>query len=446
MRAFNTRGLVGAFSSGLLLRAAGAVLNLLAVPIALRTLGQERYAAFAALLGLAGWLALGNSGLSSATSIAVGEIEDAERRRALFWRAAISTVLMVGVVAVVLFVPFLRLSAHLIPNASPEVGRELSLASYYCFAVFIVIAIGQTFQGLYVGLLRAKYVNWCQFAGQLVGIAMLATLPFLWPNMLVICIAVTFGTAAAAAWFIVKGALDCPPPVPLHYRFRESLPLFREGAGFLASSLSTLFYSGANLWIIALAFGTGQLATAAVMSRLTQMYFSVIALLLIPLAPALRNALASDDRAWVRKALWRAGAFMGAAGLVGALSLAFLGNIAIPRWTGTDLPALSQWLDPAALFVLVITWSYFWIYACFAVRGSFPVAILAVIEVAVVTAQFFAFGHSLDPAASMYIMSGTMMALSGTVLPVVVLQDLRRLKSASFGQLRARSGRASVLG
>ena len=446
MRATDARGLVGAFSSGLLLRAAGAVLNLLAVPIALRTLGQERYAAFAALLGLAAWLAIGNSGLSSATSISVGEIGDGDQRRELFWRAAISTVLMVGIVAALLFVPFMRLSAHLIPNASPGVGRELTLASYYCFAAFTVISVGQTFQGLYVGLLRAGYVNWCQLAGQLAGIAGLLTLPHLFPHMLTICIAVTFGTAAASFWFIIKGVLDCPPPFPLRYRFRESMPLFREGAGFLASSLSTLFYSGANLWIIALTFGTGQLATAAVMSRLIQMYFSVIALLLIPLAPALRNALAADDRAWVRKALWRTGLFMGGTGVATACAIVFLGGVIIPRWTGTDLPALSHWLRPAGLFVLVITWSYFWIYACFAVRGSLIAAILAVSEVAVVTVQFFALGHSLAPSSSLLIMAGSMMALSGIVLPVIVVQDLRRLRSSSFGELRSSRWRASVSG
>ncbi len=425
--ASKSRGLVGGFSSGLFVRLAGAVLNLLAVPVALHTLGQEKYAAFAALLGVAGWLAIGNSGLSSATGVLVSEIEDERQRAEFLWRAVISSLIVVAVVALVSFVPFMRLSTHLVPNAAPDLRQELATAAYYCFAIYLVVSVGQTFQGFYVGLLRIQYVNWCQLVGQLAGIAALLTLPHLFGSMVVFCFCVTLGTAGSTIWFIIKGTAECPPPRPINYSFRRSLPLFREGVGFLASSLSTLFYGGASLWIIALTFGTAQLATAAVMSRLTQMYFSLLAVLLIPLAPALRNALASDDRAWVRRALRRSGAVMAGAALCAACGLVFLGDAIITRWTGVQLPSLPDWLLPLGALVVAITWSYFWIYACFGIRGSLPVAVLAVLEVAVISAQFYVFGGRLAPSSSLLIMAGTMMAFSGTFLPVIVLSDFRKL-------------------
>jgi O-antigen/teichoic acid export membrane protein len=433
MRRSNSRGLVGGLSSGLLLRLAGGLLNFLAVPIALHALGQERYAAFAALFGLAGWLTIGNSGLASATAVFVSELKDDDgRRREFFWRAAISTFLAVAVVCAIAFVPFMQLSTHLVGGGSPALDRELTRAAYYCFAIFMVCAVGQTFEGYYVGSLRVEYVNWCRLVGQTAGIGAILFLPPLFPNMLAVCFATTLGTVSAAIWFTVKAISECPPPRPLNYSFRRSLPLFRQGVGFLASSLSTLFYGGASLPLIAMTFGPGQLATAAVMSRMVTMYFSVIAALLIPLAPALRNALAGDDQAWVQKAMRNAGLFMAAAAIGASLGIVFLGDFAIRHWTGTDLPALSDWLIPMAALLLAVSWSYFWIYACFATRGSLPVATIAIAEIVLISGQFGLFGHSLPPSSSLLIMAGTMMLLSGTILPILVMRDL----SARFRRTR----------
>jgi len=440
MRGGNSRGLIGGLSSGLLLRLAGGVLNFLAVPIALRTLGQERYAAFAALFGLAGWLTIGNSGLANATAVFVSEIKDNAKRREFFWRSAISTFLAVALVGSIAFVPFIRMSTHLVGHGSAALNHELTQAAYYCFAVFMTCAVGQTFEGFYVGVLRVEYVNWCRLIGQVGGIAVVIFLPPFFPNMLAICFATTLGTTSAAVWFTAKAIAEIPPPVPLNYNFRQSLPLFRQGLGFLASSLSTLFYGGASLPLFAMTFGPGQLATAAVMSRMLTMYFSVIAALLIPFAPALRNALAHDDKAWVEKAMRHSGAFLAGAGISAAVGIAILGETVIRRWTGTSLPSLSDWLLPMALLLIAVSWSYFWIYACFATRGSLLVATVAIVEIVLISGQFFLFGRSLAPSSSLLIMAGTMMLLSGTILPVLVLRDLNarfRVLDAGLRQVEA---------
>ncbi len=421
----NSRGLIGGVSSGLLLRLAGGVLNFLAVPIALQTLGQERYAAFAALFGLAGWLTVGNSGLANATAVDVAEIKDPAERREFFWRSAISTFLAVGLVSLVVFVPFIRISTRLSGSGSADLHHELIQAAYYCFAVFMTCAVGQTFEGFYVGTLRIQYVNWCRLVGQIAGIGAVICLPPLFHNMLAICIATTLGTTSAAIWFTIKAISEVPPVAPLRYSFRESWPLFRQGLGFLASSLSTLFYGGAFLPLFAVTFGGSQLATAAVMSRMLTMYFSVIAALLIPFAPALRNALAHDEQAWVRTAMFRSGAFMAGAGISGAIGIAMFGETLIRLWTGTSLPSLSDWLVPMAALLLAVSWSYFWIYASFATLGSLPAALVAGAEVILVSAQYLLFGKNLTASSSLFIMAATMMLLSGSVLPVLVLKELK---------------------
>src|ERR1035438_9304782 len=133
---YPSKGIISSLSSGVLLRVAGAVLNFMAAPIALRTLGQEKYAAFAALLGLAGWLTIGSLGLGKVTAMSVvGLHDDEEKRGTLFWQAVVSTCIVVAAVSVIAFVPFKQMSLHLVTNTSNELEQELNQASYYCFSV-----------------------------------------------------------------------------------------------------------------------------------------------------------------------------------------------------------------------------------------------------------------------------------------------------------------------
>jgi O-antigen/teichoic acid export membrane protein len=423
---YPSKGIISSLSSGVLLRVAGAVLNFMAVPIALRTLGQEKYAAFAALLGLAGWLTIGSLGLGKVTAMSVvGLHDDEEKRGTLFWQAVVSTCIVVAAVSVIAFVPFKQMSLHLVTNTSNELEQELNQASYYCFSVFTLCAIAAPFEGRYAGLLRVDYCNWVRLAGQILAIAALVLVTQFWADMLALCFAVTFGTTASALWFIIKGIREAPPPKSFTYSLRDSLPLLRQGIGFLASSLAILFYGGGSLPLFAITFGTEQLATAGVMARLVQMYCSLIAILLIPLGSALKHAIVAGEVHWIRTALLSSNVVMLSTAIVSAVGLVLFGQPLITHWTGTQLPFLSDWLLPTAAQLVAISWCYLWVYACFAKHGSLPVAKLAGTEILTIALLYYVLGHHIPPAWSLYVSAGTMMLLSGTILPVIVLRDSR---------------------
>jgi O-antigen/teichoic acid export membrane protein len=415
--------IIGALSSGLLLRIFGAVLNVLTVPIALRMLGQERYAAFATLLGFAGWLSIGSFGLGTVAAMSsAGLHENDETSRSLFWHATISACVVVGAVSIIALIPFELMSTKLVANASDDLRQELRHASYYCFIAFALCAVASPFEGRYVGLLRADYCNWVRLGWQTVAIGVLIIVAKFYNSILAVSVAVTIGPVGSALWFITKGVIDFPPPKSFAFDLRTSKLVLRQGAGFLASSLAVLFYGGGSLPLFAMAFGTEQLATAAVMARVIQMYFSLTAILLVPLSAALRHAVVEIDTTWVRAALFRSVGILLGTSIITALCLILFGQSLIARWTGTSLPMISEWLLPTGLLLVAISWSYLWVYACFATRGAAPVATLASMEVAIIASLYVALGKQIPAAWSLYIAAGVMLLISGTILPRLVLR------------------------
>ena len=424
------RPLLRALVSGISLRASGAVLSLLAVPIAISALGQEGYAALATLLGLVGWLGLSSAGLGQATALAVAGTTDEATTSGLFWHGAITSIVCCSAVALASFIPF-RIAISTIFTSLPQATQETLLTSgYYCFAAFLIMALGQAFEGTYIGKQRNDYVNWCKLVGQLVAILSLLLIWQTSPTMLNLCIAMTVGPLAGSAWFVAKGVVDHPLPSQFRYRIADALALLKQGLGFLASSLTVIFYGGGSLALFAISFGSSELATASVIARLVQIYFSILAIVLIPFSATLRRQLANDELQSAKSTLAWAGALTVGSGAVAATTLYFFGERLIGAWVRTDLAALATWIPPFATLVLVIGWSYFCIYACFATVGSSAVAKAAMMEVSLVSLLYLCLGDTVPPAYSLYIAALVMSVVSGMFLPYLAFASWMKSRRA----------------
>lgn len=418
------RGVIGALSSGILLRLAGAAVNLLAVPIGLHALGQERYAASVAILSLAGWLAVGSFGLGNVTAISAAEHKDDEEYdRLVFWRIVISAIITVGLAGMIAIAPYEAFFGRLIKDLPVEDRQEFSYASYYCFFAFIVCAISSPFEGRYVGLLRTAYCNFVRLIWQFAAVLMLAATATLFRSILALCFALTVGPLGAAIWFIVRGASEFPAPKSFRYRFSDGIDLIGRGIGFLTSSLAVLFYGGGSLPIFAFAFGTSQLATAAVVSRIIQVFFSGSAVLLHPLSAAIRHAMKDGDVKWAQLALFRSAIAILIVSISALVLLLTYGETIIHAWAGANLPGLDQWMLPLGVLILAIGWSYLWIYTSFSIWGASLVALLAVAEISTICAVYTYFGMFMIPAWSLYISAAGLTLFSGTVLPIRILRS-----------------------
>lgn len=93
--------------SGLLLRLVGGMFNLVVIPIAIQSLGREKFAAAGTLLGLAAWLNIANGGLGTATTMMVAQKHQfVEEDRLLVWQGIIARFLaslsMFGIAAILI--------------------------------------------------------------------------------------------------------------------------------------------------------------------------------------------------------------------------------------------------------------------------------------------------------------------------------------------------------
>jgi hypothetical protein len=189
-----------------------------------------------------------------------------------------------------------------------------------------------------------------------------------------------------------------------------------------------MFYCGGGLPLFALVFGKDQLATAGVMAKIVQLYFSLTAILVVPLAAAVKQAIASGDYRWTRKIILECTLVTIAGSAVAAATIILFGTRLIRLWTGVDLPALEHWILPLVVMIAVVGWYHFWIYICFAFEGAWPVAICGLAEITIVTTAYLLLKSYVAPAASLWIAALVMLAFSGTILPIRVIHKLRGLR------------------
>jgi hypothetical protein len=411
--------------SGLLLRLAGGMFNLIAIPIAIQSLGREKFAAAGALLGLAAWLSIGNGGLGTATTMLIAQKSRfGEEDRGVVWQGIITGFLaclsMFGLAA--LMVPIL--TPLVVPHASSDTVNDFLIASYSCCFAVALSAAAAPFEGIEVGLLKVNYCNTVRLLSQLFAILLMFILGRHTDRISIIAFLMILGPTTASIWFLLRGIRDWPLPSGFRFRFAESLPLVAQGYGFIASSLAMLFYAGGNLPLFAISFGPEQAATAAVMARIIQVYYGVLFVILLPASVALRRAYASEDAVLARKTLLLAGATMSFTSVAIAGVILIAGQFLIKMWVGVPLLALNTWLTPLAVLICAASWCTAWVYLAQAVQGAFPAAKVAVAEIATASLLYFAFGKYLSPSSSLYVLAGTMLAFSGLLLPTKVFGKL----------------------
>lgn len=414
--------------SGLLLRGAGAAFNLLAIPIAVRSLGVEKFAATGALLGFATWLTIGGGGLGNAIAMLVAaDPKGPQQQRDLIWQGAMSCFggsLLIWFICVLLVPAF---TSHILPHAEPNIVRDFQIASYCCFGAFALSAAAAPFEGMYVGSLRATYCTNVRLVWQLIAIVAMLTVGALATEITAMALLLVMGPTAASIWFLVKGIIDCSPPSGFRFSFSRGLPILVQGFGFLASSMAVLFYGGGSLPLFTVAFGYDQVSTATVMARIIQIYFGILYIVLLPVGMILRQAKTEANASQARQSLAFAGIAIVCTSVGLAFASLFFGRRVIDLWIGAPLIALDSWLPPLAAMFVVSGWSISWTYLAQAMRGSILGAKLAILEISAATLAYFVLGKHLSPASSLYVLAAAMLACSGTVLPIIVGRDLALL-------------------
>ncbi len=355
------RGVTASTATALLVRLAGSAATVVAMPLALHSLGEQRFAAFLLLFGVINWVTLGNFGVHSALgrAIASQEISPGEMPEmlgsALVYAAATTgaTAIAVGFC----FAAWVRTAgAHLnLPQ------RELYLAGFVMIALTSAQIVLQTFEGVQIGKLEIYVSNLAKLAGSAFTFLCLLLLPRLWSSILVFVIALNGGVLLGA---LLNAVLVLRTMGVTFRHVSQNVAHLRKlavsGLAFLAIGIVSLIQTHVPVLMLATMRGAAAAVDFGLFIRLLFVMMSVLSMITSPLWPAIASARADADLAWIGKTLRVSRFLVMGAGGVFTVSLALFGGRILLLWTGRrlDEPVLFQVLF--GIYFLQIAWSHYW--------------------------------------------------------------------------------------
>ena len=158
------RGVLASSATAVVVRGAGALTNLLAMPIALHILGMARFGTFLVLFGLINWVSLGTFGVQSALGKAIASGQATARDLPELLGGALIYALT-GAFAFALAISVGALAWMAITHVGFAANGETLRAAALMMALVVVQVVLQVFEGVQIGNLRSYVTNLTKLGG-----------------------------------------------------------------------------------------------------------------------------------------------------------------------------------------------------------------------------------------------------------------------------------------
>ncbi len=334
------RRLTYALVMGVVSKTLAVTVQWLALPLALKALGTERYAAFLALQALVAWASLLALGLApslprfvSAASVA----NDRDLQRNIFQTAIIY--LFAACVAFALVM--LALGYFVSPSKLVAIH---GVAPGQIFSAYKAVVLLTCFQliGSVAPSIRGGYqelhysYTWAAIANLMV---MVGLFHFTSGTSTIVTFLITIYGPLTALMLIDMVLISIQRP----YLVRGGVQLVQTGkrlapqaGNALAAQFSYFLVSFLPTLIVAHLAGTQATAAFGSIMQVLILAGSGMNLIYQPLVPAIANAYAHHDRLWVRRAYFRAASLVTLICGTGLLIDIFFGEFLLHRWLGAD--------------------------------------------------------------------------------------------------------------
>lgn len=356
------RRVVLSFVAALGTRVVTVVTNLVAVPLMLKHLGQERYGVWLTLSSFLNYLTfadlgLGN-GLLNAVSDAHGRDDQAAARRsissAFFMLLAIAA--GVGLLGLILF-PHVSWPA-LFATRTRQAAAEAAPAALVFFLLFIVQMPLSIIQRINLGYQEAYINSTFQALGSLLGL-----------GAVYLAVAMGLGLPGIVLAFIGAPilALVANWRTTFSGKHREARPVLRDvhldavrrllslGGLFLVLQIAGAIAFASDAIVAAQVLGPEAVTQLGVPARLFILMSSVVSIALLPLWPAYSEAIARGDLAWVNRTLAHSIKISVVVLVPCALLGVFLGKPILRWWAGAEVQPSFLLLAGLAAWTVVST-------------------------------------------------------------------------------------------
>ncbi|WP_440980286.1 lipopolysaccharide biosynthesis protein (plasmid) [Sphingomonas pseudosanguinis] len=434
-RAFRAGRVRLAFFTSAGSKALGLLVQFLAVPLAVRSLGPERFGLYTMLVSALVWIDLGRLGIGPGLTRELAlawNRDERERERTIFSNAMFFLFGMAGLIGIALLLGYHAGAAHLDVVFGPSVERYRGeiVAGIAVVGLFLVAQVifsaGEAARSAYQDDFINNLMNALANLASLLLVFWVALwMPTIWAFALAVFGAIALGKGVNLALLLTRSR----PYLFPRWRFvdRGSFRLLLGSSiAFWVAQVAVLLMHNLSLVQLGQSVGAQALTPFAVVFRLLQLLSTAVLMISMPLWPAITDAAVRGDREWIvasyRRLVTMALLFSGAV----AIGIALLGSTLIPLWAGATVqvdPMLSALLG--AYFVIWM-WNHCHSTVLFGLGRLWPVAWIMLVEGLAV----LGLAMLLIPR---YGATGTAMALclagvlvSGWLLPLVLRRTLAR--------------------
>lgn len=409
-----------------------ALLQLLAIPVAVRVLGREDFGVYGAVgitLSTVSILQVGiGPALAHGLSVARARGGDGEAREwsssAFFLTGGLALGSGLVLAALLLLLP--------LPSIFGEdfAGKEAVLrpALWTGLVLFLLLFVLNLGDRIREGLQEVSASNlWGALGNGMAALAVGVGVCFV-PHVWFLVLAVHGSLVLAKLCNMLSLCWTHPELRPIRSAFRLPVAkrLFTDGLAFSACTLvAGLVEYNLCGWLVGRGGGPSASALYSVFIQMTVMQLGWVMMLSTPTWPAVAEALARGDRAWAKRAAGRLYYYGGAFGLCAFGGLLLLGPWAFPFWLGAEFVDVPRSMFACyGLYFAAHVWRHL-NHAMMMATGQ--VRCLARIQfaesglVAVVALLAFQWG-GLGPMLGS--MGATMFLVSGTLLPWQVVRAM----------------------
>ena len=433
-----------AVATSLVAKTASLALQFAAIPVALHVLGPASFGLFVTISSLVSWMGLASVGIGPGLTLGIARAvakADVESERAYFWTSVslmttISTLLALVVTGAFLVVPASSLTGVADPLMARDAGTSLviiGLLSAAQLLLSVVDAARLGYQELHISNLWTLISTGMSFIALLELGSVSRTIAFL----IVALNAPPIVVRVLNGGFLLRDHANLRPPRHI-FKVGLARQILLVGIGFAAVSLASFLSQQVGLVLLAQREGPQAVAAPGTMLRLIMLASSAVAMLTLPLWPALTDATARAETGWARSAFRRVLTLSLAYSAAVCVTLLLFGQQLVRIWTGGALVMDQTMMMMFALYFPLGVWSHVHAMTLVGLGKIRVTAVVLLVEsiIAVVTALVGIpmLGGTAIPLALL----GSTAVVSGWLLPLIVARAFAvAMKSAAGPRISA---------
>jgi O-antigen/teichoic acid export membrane protein len=361
--------------------------QLLAIPVALKALGVERYGAFVMLSSALAWMNMANfgigpgltKGITSSSARGAREVESRYFSTAFFIVSVFSLTLLAGYIGGVNLVSVGSLFGEVYRPFYNEMSLGIVILGVL-LCLQLILSVVDSAQAGY----QEQHVNnlWATFAN-FMSIGLLFVIANFYPTITGMIIAV-FGAAIIAkignfcSLVLVKRPYLLPRVEYIDKKLVKAI--VGTGLAFFLVQISSLINQQASVFIVGRQLGPSSVASFSVAYRLIILAASMVVMFTQPLWPAYMDAVARKEYGWVRKTYRKILLVLMSYAVVTGAVIALFGQHIIKAWVGTTVSVDYSLQVSLGLYFIVLVWGHIHYMTLIGIGNIWPAAITLLIE------------------------------------------------------------------